>query len=148
MKKRGFEIEEGKNILGGSQTFDIYIPSKKLAIEYNGLYWHSDKVRPDPEYPVNKLVDCAQSGIDLVYVWEDDFRDKRDIVLRMLKNKLGISDEEKVNARECEIQEIGYDLSSQFLDEYHIQGRVSGTWYVGLISEDYLVSVAVFEKYG
>lgn len=34
------------------------------------------------------------------------------------------------------------------LDEYHIQGRVSGTWYVGLISEDYLVSVAVFEKYG
>lgn len=147
IKSWGFEVEEGKNILGGSQTFDIYVPSKRLAIEYNGLYWHSEKIRPDPEYHVNKLVGCAQNNIDLLYIWEDEYRDKKDIVVRMLKNKLGISDDEKVNARDCAVQEIDYDLCSRFLDLYHIQGKTSGTWYVGLIEEDCLAAVGVFEKY-
>ena len=32
-----------RNILSENKELDIYIPSKNVAIEYNGLIWHSEK---------------------------------------------------------------------------------------------------------
>lgn len=41
---------------------DIYVPSKKLAIEYDGMYWHSDEFK-DATYHVKKTDECEKSGI-------------------------------------------------------------------------------------
>ncbi|NDB85961.1 MAG: tandem-95 repeat protein, partial [Alphaproteobacteria bacterium] len=51
---------------------DIVIPSKKLAIEYCGLFWHSEYNRPDPNYHANKLKLCGQQGYRLITIFEDE----------------------------------------------------------------------------
>lgn len=56
---------------------DIYIPSKKVAIEFNGLYWHSEKFRGEDYHFVK--YDCLNNlGVNLLYIWEDEWRDERE----------------------------------------------------------------------
>lgn len=142
----GIDVEENVHLTGDSRTYDMYIPSKKIAIEYNGLYYHSDAIRPDTDYHFKKCSDCLELGIELIQIWEDDYNTKRDIVLRLLKSKLGVSDLRKVNARDCSAFIPQKDEIKPFLEENHIQGYVSGSKYIGLYTkEDELVALMVLE---
>lgn len=143
----GFDVDEEVRLFGGNVSYDIYIPSEKLAIEYNGLYWHSDKVRGDKNYHYNKYKECADNGIQLVFVWDDDFLYKRDIVLNTLKRKLGVSNERRVNARDCIVSIESFDSVKDFLNNNHIQGSVSGSLYLVLRENETneIVAVGVFQ---
>lgn len=129
---------------------DIYVPEKKIAIEYNGLYWHSDANRKgkDRNYHYNKWKKCKDQGVQLITVWEDDWRDHEDIVTSMLLTKLGVSDAQKVNARDCVIVESSYTDSSAFLDAHHIQGSARGSFYLSLLHDGVMVATSVWVKRG
>ena len=127
------------------QEVDIYVPEKKVALEYNGLFWHSFK---DKNYHAEKTALCNEAGIRLLHVWEDDWLDRQEIVKRTIKNILGVSDLPKVAARKTTIYPIATHEAADFLDQYHIQGRVSSSVYLGLFYEGSLVGVATFTKRG
>ena len=48
-------VENDRTILGGKEI-DILIPSYSLGIEYDGLYFHSEKDGKGPEYHYNKTL--------------------------------------------------------------------------------------------
>ena len=50
---------------------DAYIPSKNLAFEFNGIYWHSLKAGKDPNYHRDKTEACEKLGITLIHIFED-----------------------------------------------------------------------------
>lgn len=50
-----------RNVLKPAEL-DIYVPGKKLAIEYDGMYWHSDEFK-NASYHVKKTDDCEKAGI-------------------------------------------------------------------------------------
>ena len=50
----------------GNYSLDIYIPSMKLAIEYDGVYYHAKK-KVDDRY---KTALCKENGIFVVHVIE------------------------------------------------------------------------------
>jgi len=54
---------------------DIYLPEHNLAIEFNGIYYHSpDKYGGKDqwlEYHYNKINRCKEQGIALLHIWED-----------------------------------------------------------------------------
>lgn len=52
---------------------DIYVPGKKLAFEFDGLYWHSDDIKPDRKYHLMKTEMCEKLGIKLVHVFENEW---------------------------------------------------------------------------
>lgn len=131
------------------QELDIYIPDKNIAIEFNGLYWHTEQQGKDKWYHYNKWKSCQDKGIQLITVWEDDWRDRRSVVESMLAHKLGYSMKEKVYARNTTVREITRTEAEHFLDKYHIQGGVSGTWYYALIDENNtIVAVSVWTHSG
>lgn len=55
------------DIIGNRMELDIYIPSRKLAIEYDGLFWHKENriTRDKKKYEL-----CKQKGIKLIRVRE------------------------------------------------------------------------------
>ncbi|MGV3076271.1 zinc-ribbon domain-containing protein [Clostridium baratii] len=149
IKSWGIKVIEESKFLGGNISFDIYIPSRGIAIEYNGLYWHSDNVRDNHNYHYEKYLACKEVGVQLLYVWEDDYKTKKDLVLRILKNKLGLLEGKKVNARDCIIGTLDYSDAKRFLDENHIQGSVTGSEYLCLMDKNkVVVSVMVLEEDG
>lgn len=80
---------------------------------------------------------------------EDDYKLNKDIVLKMLKNKLGVSDERKVNARDCKIYTVKYSEAKEFLDNNHIQGGVTGSEYLSLVdSDNNIVALMVLQEDG
>lgn len=44
---------------------DIYIQSRKLAIEFDGLYWHSENESKDPTYHYVRHQNAKNAGFSL-----------------------------------------------------------------------------------
>lgn len=122
---------------------DFYLPDYKLAIEMNGVYFHGEFSTKPVEYHKHKTDLCEEKGVQLIHIWEDDWVNKNDLVISMLKNKLGIS-EHKIGARECEIKEVSSKDSRLFLDENHLQGAINSKYKFGLYHNNELVALMTF----
>lgn len=139
------EIEENTQRIISPYELDIYIPSYTLAIEYCGLYWHSDKFKQN-YYHRDKMRACKEKGIRLLTVFEDEWRDKREIVESKIKSILGKDDRPRVFARKTHIVNVTTKTKNKFLNENHIQGTGPGSVTYGLIHRDNLVAVMTFIK--
>lgn len=73
---------------------DLYIPELKLAFEFNGDYWHSDKFlllnhkMSSEEYHRNKFERCAALDVKLFFVWESDWYFHKDSVKNAIESAL------------------------------------------------------------
>lgn len=126
---------------------DIYIPSKKIAIEYNGIRWHSEAFGKDKNYHLSKLEKCNDKGIKLIQIFEDEYLNHKEIVLHKLSHILGCdSKNTKIFARKCQIKEITIREAKPFLDTFHIQGFVSSSIYLGCYHNEQLIGVMTFKQ--
>ena len=138
-------IRNDRVVLGGTEL-DIYLPELKMAIEYNGLYYHSElNGGKDKNYHLNKTNECKSRGIRLIHIFEDEWLEKQDIVKRRLKHILG-KDETKLWARKCEVREINSTEASGFLTNTHIQGNTSSSVKLGIFHKNELMGVMTFSK--
>lgn len=129
---------------------DVYVPSKNLAIEYNGIYWHSsNRIQDDAKwskYHLEKTTACEEKGINLLHIFETEWicPVKREIWKSIISHKLGKS--KRVYARKCTILDIDSYTAFKFCEENHLQGGIYGSRYIGLFYNDALVQVAIFGK--
>lgn len=135
-----FEVENQK-IIG--KELDIYIPDKKIAIEYDGLYWHSAQTGTTSERHLEKTELCEKKGIRLIHIFEDEWLFKRKIVESRLKTILGV-ETDRTYARECKIKKIDSKTCNDFLEKYHIQGADRASIRYGLYYQEDLVAVETF----
>lgn len=130
-----------REILNGKEL-DIYIPKKKLAIECNGIYWHSLK---EPDFHYRKWKNCKDQGIQLLTIWEDQIINKPDIIKNIIASRLNIYNEH-VYARQCDIRYVSSKESIEFLQSYHLQGPINGSIRLGLYRKDELMGIMVFGR--
>jgi len=136
-------IENDRTILDGKEL-DIYIPEINLAIECDGLYWHSELHGIDEDYHLLKTIECERRGIHLIHIFEDEWYNKQDIVESMLLTRMG-KIKNKIYARKCKVGKVSFDESEKFLFENHLQGPINGK-SLGLYYNDILVSILVYGK--
>jgi len=141
----GVECYTDRKILHGKEL-DIFIPSKNVAIEFNGNLWHSEKFGKDKNYHLNKLIECNQRGIKLLQIFEDEYAEHKEIVLSKIKHILGLEGKNsiKIPGRKCKISLIKYFIAEDFLKKYHIQGFTKSTVYIGAYYEKELIAVMSF----
>lgn len=122
----------GVNTLRNDRTaikpkeLDVYIPEKQLAIEYNGLYWHSN----DSKSSLNKLKLCQEKNIKLLQFYEDEWILQRPIIESIIRSKLGLS--ERFFARNTVIKKVAQKEAWDFLEENHLQGKIAVGSHYGL----------------
>jgi hypothetical protein len=136
-----FYETNNKSILNGKEL-DIFIPEHNIAIECNGIYWHSLK---DSNYHYNKWKKCREIGIKLLSFWEDQILNKPNIVESILLHNLGLY-QRKIYARKCNIKIVSNSDALKFLNDNHLQGYVNSSIRVGLYYGDELVSLMAFGK--
>jgi len=74
VKSIGLEIEENDRSIISPLELDIYIPSHKLAIEFNGIYWHSKEIGCDKWYHQYKTEKCDRINIRLIHIYEHEWK--------------------------------------------------------------------------
>lgn len=136
-------IENDRKELSGNEL-DIYLPELKIAIEFDGLFWHSEEVK-GKNSQLEKTEQCEKVGIRLIHIFEDEWINKKEIWKSMLRNLI-IGDNKKIYARECDIRNVSPKNASKFLSENHIQGKCGSSIKYGLYYNDELVSLMTFGK--
>jgi len=139
-----FDVNLGNRSILGGKELDIFIPEKKLAVEFNGIYWHSDLFKGN-KYHIEKKEICEKNNINLIHVWEDDWVYKKEIVKSRLRNILGLNDN-KIMARKCIIKQVSHKESIDFLEKNHLQGNINSSYRYGLYFQEKLVSIMTFGK--
>jgi len=130
-----------RSMLGGLEL-DIHVPGGNLAIEYNGLYWHSHTHRSS-NYHENKTKLAREAGINLIHIFEDEWRDKGEIIKSMICSRLGI-DIKSIGARRCVVKQIDSRARKIFFEENHVDGDVTSTVAWGLyFGEDLVYAMSI-----
>ena len=142
LKSLNVEILEKDRSLGFE--LDVFIPSKNIAIEFNGLYWHSELYKNN-DYHLNKSNICNENNIRLIHVWEDDWLYKTNIMKSMILNSIGLI-ENKIYARNCKLIKIESNRKDTFLDNNHIQGKCTSSINLGLEYNGEIVSLMTFGR--
>ena len=119
---------------------DMLLPDYKLAIEYNGVYWHSDEYK-EQNYHLNKTLECNNKGIQLFHIFDTD---DIDIWKSMISNKLHLNT--KIYARKCTVKEITNSIAKSFCTQNHLQGACNAKINLGLFYNDELLEVMTFGK--
>ena len=137
-----------RDVLNDDKELDLYIPDLSLAIEFNGLYWHSEIFKED-NYHQEKYEECLNNGIRLIQIFEDEWFNKQNIVKDRLKNILGLT-KNKIYGRKCTIKKLENKDVRNFLDDNHIQGYCNAQVIYGLFYNtgfcEELVSLMSFSK--
>lgn len=135
-------IRKDRNILKGKEI-DIYIPDRRLAIEFNGNYWHSD-YNKNKTYHQDKTIECIKQNIRLIHIFEYEYKDIQDKLKmqRFLKDLL--CDKQIIYARNTQIYELNTEEERQFLEKHHLQGYVSSSIRIGLKYNEEIVGIMTF----
>jgi len=105
---------------------DIVDKDKKVAVEFNGSFWHSEAFLDRAKAKnchIHKMRECEAVGYRLVHIFEHTYLHHKDQVKNYLRSVFGLN-EIKIGARKCIIT---HDNSNWFLNKYHIQGAPKGT---------------------
>ena len=124
------------------KEIDIFLPDEKIGIEFNGLYWHSEESK-DNDYHFLKHKDCWDKEIDLIQVWEDDWKYKNEIVKSIIYNKI-LNSERRIYARNCELVLLDNKTSKEFLTFNHLHGSINSKINIGLLFNGEVVSIMCF----
>lgn len=136
----GFQIDRNnRSILSNKQELDIYVPSRKFAIEYNGLFWHCELNKPTL-YHENKSTMCKNENIILFHLFEDEWKNKTEIVQSLIRHKLGVT-ENKLYAKYLSLKTVDLQTATKFLEDNHLEGSTFCSFSFGLFDIDRLVMV-------
>lgn len=119
------------------KELDIYIPSRNVAIEFNGLHYHNE-LFVDKDYHLNKTIECENKNVRLIHIFEDEWLYKKDICKSIILSSCGIY-ERKIFARKCEIKELTTEEYRNFLNKNHLQGYTMSKYKIGLFYNNELV---------
>ena len=118
-------VQHSRSIIAPLEL-DFYLPDHKLAIEVGSAYFHSEiSGGKDRKYHYTKWVKCNEQGITLLQYFDNDVLNNWHLIeskiKRLIKQPIPI-----VGARKLTIRELtDYNLESEFLEAFHLQGAVS-----------------------
>lgn len=142
LNSNGGNFVKNSEVLNGREL-DMYDETEKLAIEYNGLYWHSDRFI-DKQKHFEKWKECRSLGITLITIFEDEWKTREKQVKQFLKAKLGRFDT-RIAARSTHFEKID-DIG--FINENHIQTNVKSVdAQFGLVYDGQIVASVSYKQH-
>lgn len=117
----------GDRTIISPKEIDIYVSSLKVGFECHGLYWHSESSPKgetfDKRSHLNKMTASLEKGVLLYQLFEDEWRDKRDIIESLIAHRLHKS-LYAVGGRSLAIDTMSSEEQKEFFDKTHVAGYV------------------------
>lgn len=132
--------------LGYKFEWDIYVPSKSIALEYNGLYFHSYPKKP--KFYHQEKTQCSRAaGVKLIHVYEDDWERRSPVVKRTLRYLLGCNSR-VFYARKLELVRTNTltTARSKFFENFHMLGAPNSGISYALRDGAHIKALMTFSK--
>ena len=139
--ENGIKFDSSRTDIISPKELDIYIPSANLAIEYCGLYWHSELLRPF-DYHSKKYLDCAKKNIQLLTIFHDVWYEKQELVKNLILYLCNKNTAQQFNIDDCNIKNISETEFNIFNNQYQIDTFYENCEYnrYGLFYNNLLIS--------
>ena len=118
-------VRNNRSILNGKEL-DIYYPEKKIAIEFNGDYWHNENHKPR-DYHYNKFKNCLNSCITLVSIFENDWKLKKNHIKDYLNdlfngkdNSLSFNNDHTLMNNNFPLANLSVIDNESYIEDYYI----------------------------
>lgn len=134
------EIRHNSRSIISPLELDIYLPYLKLAIEFNGLWWHNELNKPNNYHKIKSDL-CDKINIKLIHIWEDDWKYKNDIIKNYILKYISKKEEIK-NFNIKKVNNI-----KEFSNNC-INGYVKSDINLGLYKDGKLISFLSLNKLG
>lgn len=123
-------ISRGNRTILNSYELDIYIPELKIAFEYNGIYWHSTRMK-NKNYHYEKSIACFNKGIRLIHIYEFEDWNNIEIFIQSIFNKTEIptNDFNKYSPLQFNYNKVQFSKETLiYSDIYNFEIYGSGTF--------------------
>lgn len=140
----GFPVLRRNRKLIGCEV-DFLLPEQKIAVEFNGLWFHCtafEKYRDDPWLHNKKYSMCKAAGYSMITVWEDDWRDRPDAVKDMFIRMLCPKMLETVCCSDLEMLQVSGQDAYSFLKQNSLKTQPKTEICYGLYHGDRLMMLA------
>lgn len=143
--KKNDVIRGYRKLLPHGKEVDLYFPKKRVAIEFDGIFYHSDEFCRGNDYHILKTDSCEDREIHLIHIFEDEYYYHENLVKGLIKRELGIG-VEKLPVSSISVKEITKEVSDEFLEMNDLNGKDKASIYMGAYYKDKLVAVILFKK--
>ena len=137
LTSKNIEFETSNRSVIAPRELDFYLPKHKLAIEINGVYYHSEQFGKDKYYHYNKWKQCADQGITLLTYFDDDIVRAYNVIKSKILYLTKTSSFTKIGGRNLTIGTPSVSEERAFFTANHIQGFLNnrnatvGAYYNG-----------------
>lgn len=137
----GYQTETNQvGLIGDTrQELDIYVPGANLAIEVDGLFWHSEKYKTK-EYHLEKTKLFKGR---LIHFTDYQLNNKNDICKSIVMSALGKS--KRIYARNTTVETYKSTIPelTKFFNDNHIDGFIAGKQYIVLRYQGEIISAMI-----
>lgn len=116
--------------------------SENLAINTDGLYWHSEKYK-DKYYHFNMRKEYESRKLEIIQFHENEIYNKSEIIRSMIDSRLN-NLKYKIMARKTLIMAVNQKNAEKFLESNHLMGSIKARHY-GLYFENDLVCLLSYK---
>jgi hypothetical protein len=141
----GVNAEWEYKIPGSRKSYDIYLPDHKVAIEYHGLRWHSEKFCSTPR-DHQKYLKALSDRIRLLQIYQDEWKDSPESLKGLILGACNLKQTRDRIRPEYEVRGSISTIAQDLLDQHHYLGRSGGSLVVEARHKDQIVGVWVFKK--
>jgi ssDNA-binding Zn-finger/Zn-ribbon topoisomerase 1 len=122
---------------GGMLEWDIYVPSKSIAIEYNGIYFHSYPKKDKDYHAMKSQQSLSQHSVRVIHVTDLEWKCNTKVVKKTLKHILGTT-ENRYFARKLKVvkRERLTSVRRAFYQKNHLQGDPTNGISYALVRDD------------
>lgn len=148
IRNLGIECDKNRSVLNGKEL-DIFIPSKNLAIEYNGNKWHTERFgNKNKKYHISKLEECNKKGIDLIQIYDDEYINHKELCISRINSLLGINTNKQIlTLNDCVINKIDTNDGHNFVINNSIEGEEAiADIYYGCLYNNNIIAAMSFTQ--
>ena len=124
---------------------DIYIQNNNLAIEFDGLFWHSSESGKSSSYHLEKYTKCKEKNIKLIHIFEDEWDFKSDIVKSILTKNIS-NNKIYISNLQYTISHLSKKDERDFMMKNNIFDYTVSSISFGIYVNDNIISVMSFNK--
>lgn len=122
-----------------NRELDILLPNKKIAIEFNGSYWHSEKYK-DISYHIDKTRACEDKGIRLIHIFEYEWLniDKHLKLIELLK-KFNVDKYKDIKQTEFRI--VNNNIAKEYNMKNNIYNHINCNTNIAVYKDNDIISM-------